>query len=98
MKQENNQVAQKLKIGLERVQELQNEISKTISTLGEQLGVSISSTEKKKSSKSSSIRSKVPLKSFLFGGKLKKPKQSLFHCMTPLFILLSLEKAPIGSV
>lgn len=77
MKQENNQVGCKLHEGLERVKELQSEIAKTIEDLEEEIGV------KNKERKGSSSRSRIPLRSFLFGVRLRKQKPSLFQCMTP---------------
>ncbi|XP_058224141.1 protein NETWORKED 2A-like [Rhododendron vialii] len=78
MKQENNKVGYKLQEGLDRVKELQSEIAKTLEDLEEEFGL------KTKERKSSSSRSRIPLRSFLFGVRLRKQKpSSLFQCMSP---------------
>lgn len=78
MKQENNKVGYKLQEGLNRVKELQGEIAKTLEDLEEEFGL------KTKERKSSSSRSRIPLRSFLFGVRLRKQKpSSLFQCMSP---------------
>ncbi|KAF8024745.1 hypothetical protein BT93_F1807 [Corymbia citriodora subsp. variegata] len=77
MKQENKKVADELNAGLDRVKKLKAEIETTIARLDAYLGIS--------SSKSNhSHRSRIPLRSFLFGVKLKKQKQpSIFACVNP---------------
>ncbi|XP_059629787.1 protein NETWORKED 2B-like [Cornus florida] len=84
MRQENNRVAEELQAGLEHVKRLQVEIQMTLSKLEEELGIS----ESKHNHKNSSSRHKLPLRSFLFGVRLKKQKQkpptpSIFTCMSP---------------
>ncbi|KAL6983126.1 hypothetical protein U1Q18_016520 [Sarracenia purpurea var. burkii] len=82
MKQENNKVGYKLQVGLEHVRELRVEIATTISDLEEELGISRS--KNRPTSKNSSSRSRIPLRSFLFGVRLRKQKpSSLFQCMSP---------------
>ncbi|XP_030528445.1 protein NETWORKED 2A-like [Rhodamnia argentea] len=77
MKQENNKVADELNAGLDRVKKLKAEIEKTIARLDEYLGISTSKSHQ-------SHRSRIPLRSFLFGVKLKKQKQpSIFACVNP---------------
>ncbi|KAL7175841.1 hypothetical protein ACSBR2_029427 [Camellia fascicularis] len=80
MKQENNKVVYKFQAGLERVKELQGEITKILENLEEELG--ISSGTKNRPSKNSSSR-RIPLRSFLFGVRLRKQSASLFQCMSP---------------
>ncbi|XP_019152398.1 PREDICTED: protein NETWORKED 2D-like [Ipomoea nil] len=74
MKQENKKVATQLQAGVELVHKLQDNITKTISKLDEEFGF-------KKDNSSS--RSRIPLRSFLFGTKVKKQKPSLFACVSP---------------
>nr|GMC50540.1 protein NETWORKED 2A [Ipomoea batatas] len=71
MKQENKKVASQLEAGVELVHKLQDDINKTISKLDEEFGF-------KKDNSSS--RSRIPLRSFLFGVKTKKQKPSIFAC------------------
>ncbi|XP_052188707.1 protein NETWORKED 2A-like [Diospyros lotus] len=77
MKHENSKIAYKLRAGFESAKQLQVEISTILWTLEEELGIS-----KHRQTKSSS-RSKLPLRSFLFGVRLRKQKPSLFQCMNP---------------
>ncbi|GFS44054.1 kinase interacting (KIP1-like) family protein [Actinidia rufa] len=82
MKQENNKVGSKLQVGLEQVKVLKVEIVKTLEDLEEELGISTSN--KSHQSKGSSSRSRIPLRSFLFGVRLRKQKPlSFFQCMSP---------------
>lgn len=75
MKRENKKVANELQAGVKRIEKLQEEIKTTIQELDE-LGVKRESTNS---------HSRIPLRSFLFGVKLKKQKQrsSLFACVSP---------------
>ncbi|CAH9077020.1 unnamed protein product [Cuscuta epithymum] len=75
MKRENKKVACELHGGAKRVEKLQAEVWRTLQELDE-LGL-------RRDNKSS--QSKIPLRSFLFGVKLKKQKQrsSLFACVSP---------------
>ncbi|KAG9149654.1 hypothetical protein Leryth_017579 [Lithospermum erythrorhizon] len=73
MKQENNKIANELEAGLARVKNLQVEIQVTLEGLDEELGIS----------KNPSRKAKIPLRSFLFGVKLKKQRNSIFSCVTP---------------
>lgn len=80
MKQENNKVADELKSGLERVKNLQVEIEKTLKQIDNEFEVSV----KRHHSRYAAVRSRIPLKSFLFGVKLKKQKRpSFFACISP---------------
>ncbi|GFY96082.1 kinase interacting (KIP1-like) family protein [Actinidia rufa] len=82
MKQENNKVGYKLQVGLAQVKLLKVEIEKTLGDLEEELGISTSNNIQQ--SKGSSSRSRIPLRSFLFGVRLRKQKpSSFFQCMSP---------------
>lgn len=80
MKQENNKVAEELQAGLDHVKNLQIEVEKTLSMLGEKFGLSDSKSQKLEHSNS---RSSVPLRSFIFGVKQKKQRSSFFFSMHP---------------
>ncbi|KAL1833559.1 hypothetical protein ACET3Z_003210 [Daucus carota] len=69
MKQENNKVNEELLAGIDHIIALRTEIERTLAKLN--------LTEGKSSFRSHS-RSKVPLRSFLFGTKEKKHKHSIF--------------------
>ncbi|XP_057783886.1 kinase-interacting protein 1 [Salvia miltiorrhiza] len=73
MKQENEKVREELEAGLDHVSMLQLQIDKTLTLLDDEFGIS----------EQSEHRHKVPLRSFIFGNKSKKPKNSLFSCMHP---------------
>ncbi|KAI9076308.1 hypothetical protein K1719_041733 [Acacia pycnantha] len=73
MKQENNKIASELQAGLSLVKRLKVEVDKTLEDLDQTFGVGTQSRIKH----SSSSRNRIPLRSFLFGAKLKKPRQSL---------------------
>ncbi|XP_010274622.1 PREDICTED: protein NETWORKED 2D-like [Nelumbo nucifera] len=96
MKQENNKVAHELQRALLHVRHLQSEIEKTLLSMNEEFG----NLPKKKNEEfgqsgsksnplqmkhsSSSNRPKVPLRTFIFGSKPKKPKPSaIFGCVSP---------------
>nr|GMC54372.1 protein NETWORKED 2A [Ipomoea batatas] len=74
MKQENKKVASQLEAGVELVHKLQDDINKTITKLDEEFGFR---------KDNSSSRSRIPLRSFLFGVKTKKQKPSIFACVSP---------------
>ncbi|XP_055836272.1 protein NETWORKED 2A-like isoform X2 [Solanum dulcamara] len=74
MRQENNKLAGELELGIECIRKLQNEIQSTLSNLDEELGL------KKQPARP---RSKIPLRSFLFGVKLKRQRPSIFSCVNP---------------
>ncbi|CAI9775899.1 unnamed protein product [Fraxinus pennsylvanica] len=76
MKQENNKLAYQLQAGLERVRKLQVEIQRTLSQLDRELGISANNIQHRN-------RCRIPLRSFLFGVKLKKQKPSFFSCVSP---------------
>ncbi|KAK7386724.1 hypothetical protein VNO78_27059 [Psophocarpus tetragonolobus] len=79
MKQENNRVADELQAGLDLVTTLQLDGERALAKLNERFGISNS----KKTQRKSDSQSSVPLRSFIFGVKPKKQKQSIFSCMTP---------------
>ncbi|KAJ8541297.1 hypothetical protein K7X08_002113 [Anisodus acutangulus] len=74
MKQENNKLAGELEVGFECIRKLQDEIRSTLSNLDEELGLKNQPTRP---------RSRIPLRSFLFGVKLKNKRSSIFSCVNP---------------
>ncbi|CAL5204585.1 unnamed protein product [Lathyrus oleraceus] len=78
VKQESNKVSSELQEGLTYVQGLKFEVEKILEELSQIMGVNNPDHIKQSSS-----RTKLPLKSFLFGMKLKKQKQSMFACVNP---------------
>ncbi|XP_054796329.1 protein NETWORKED 2A-like [Prosopis cineraria] len=93
MKQENNKVASELQAGLSLVKRLKVEVDKTLEEVDQAFEVSTHSPIKQ----SSSSRNRIPLRSFLFGAKIKKQRQSLFACVNPDFSNLEAtnENAPV---
>ncbi|KAF5740146.1 hypothetical protein HS088_TW11G00212 [Tripterygium wilfordii] len=84
MKQENRKVTDELHAGLDKVRAMQLEVETTLAKLDEDFGISAS--KQNPNIRSSSLRARIPLRSFLFGMKLKKQRQqkaSLFSCMSP---------------
>ncbi|CAJ1931284.1 unnamed protein product [Sphenostylis stenocarpa] len=81
MKQENNKVADGLQAGLDVVSSLQLDVEKALVKLNDEFGFSASKRQQNGQLRQSETRAKVPLRSFIFGGKPKK--QSIFSCMTP---------------
>ncbi|EOA26255.1 hypothetical protein CARUB_v10022593mg [Capsella rubella] len=82
MKQENNKVADELQAGLDHITMLQLEVDKTLGKLSDEFAL----TGSKKSDldlQHSDSRSRVPLRSFIFGSKQKRAKPSIFSCMHP---------------
>ncbi|KAL9327387.1 hypothetical protein ACSQ67_008032 [Phaseolus vulgaris] len=78
MKQENHRVADELQAGLDLVTTLQLDGERALAKMNERFGLSSS----KKTQRTTDSNS-VPLRSFIFGVKPKKQKQSIFSCMTP---------------
>ncbi|XP_016452869.1 uncharacterized protein LOC107777373 [Nicotiana tabacum] len=74
MKQENNKLAGELEVGFECIRKLQDEIRSTLSNLDEELGLK---------NQQARPRSRIPLRSFLFGVKLKNKRPSIFSCVNP---------------
>lgn len=82
MQQENNKVAVELQAGLDHVKGLQADVEKTLSKLHEKFELSASKSSRYNHFRHFSTKSKgVPLRSFLYGVKPKKP--SIFSCMSP---------------
>ncbi|KAL5063347.1 hypothetical protein RYX36_025084 [Vicia faba] len=75
MKQENNKVADELQAGFDLVTTLQLEAEKALAKLNERFGLSNS---KRNQMRPSDSTNRVPLRSFIFGVKQKKQKQSIF--------------------
>lgn len=78
MKQENRKIAGEIETGLNQVKQLRTDVELTLSKLDEEFG-------SRRTPKSSSSKVRIPLRSFLFGVKLKRKvhKPSLFSCMNP---------------
>ncbi|KAJ0260459.1 Protein NETWORKED 2D [Hirschfeldia incana] len=83
MKQENNKVADELQAGLDHITTLQLEIDKTLGMLTDEYALSGSKNRSELDLQHSDSRSRVPLRSFIFGSKQKKTKPSIFSCMHP---------------
>ncbi|XP_066363604.1 protein NETWORKED 2A-like [Miscanthus floridulus] len=82
MKQENNKVAKELEAGLDHVRGLQVEVGRVLLKLRENLEVSIARSHRAQQNfRNLSTKAGVPLRTFLFGSKPKRP--SLFSCMGP---------------
>ncbi|CAI9116143.1 OLC1v1017219C1 [Oldenlandia corymbosa var. corymbosa] len=79
MRQENSKVADELHAGHERVKVLLVEIERTLKGLDAEFGIST----RKPPTRNSTTRSRIPLRTFLFGVKLKKQKPSFFACISP---------------
>ncbi|PON49777.1 Protein Networked (NET), actin-binding (NAB) domain containing protein [Parasponia andersonii] len=82
MKQENNKVADELKVGLNRVKGFKVEVEKSLAKLNEELGISATKNDHSPI-KHHPPRPRIPLRSFLFGVKLKRQKPSIFSCVSP---------------
>ncbi|TKY74435.1 NETWORKED 2A [Spatholobus suberectus] len=78
MKQENNKVSSELQAGLTFVKGLKGQVEKMLEELSQEIGVN-----NHDHMKHSTSRVRIPLKSFLFGIKLKKQRQSVFACVNP---------------
>lgn len=90
MKQENKRVSSELQTGLDRVRVLKTDVERILSKLEEDIGISSATEARTTPSKSSSSgKARIPLRSFLFGVKLKKQTKqkqasaSLFSCVSP---------------
>lgn len=82
MKQENNKVAKELEAGLDHVRGLQVEVGRVLLKLRENLEISIARSHRAQQNfRNLSTKAGVPLRTFLFGSKPKRP--SLFSCMGP---------------
>ncbi|XVF59103.1 hypothetical protein PTKIN_Ptkin07bG0248000 [Pterospermum kingtungense] len=83
MKQENNKVADELQAGLDAATSLQLDTERTLAKLSEDWGLSGSKNSQSSQLQRSDSRSAVPLRSFIFGVKPKKQKNSIFSCVHP---------------
>ncbi|CAN8283909.1 unnamed protein product [Cochlearia groenlandica] len=83
MKQENNKVADELQAGLDHITTLQLEVDKTLGKLSDEFSLSGSKNRTDLDLQHSDSRSRVPLRSFIFGSKQKRAKPSIFSCMHP---------------
>ncbi|KAK7301103.1 hypothetical protein RJT34_11963 [Clitoria ternatea] len=89
MKQENSKVASELQAGLSLVKGMKNDVEKTLEELDEAIGVHSNNSDTNNNNKGhmrQSSRARIPLRSFLFGVKLKRQKNqasSLFACVNP---------------
>jgi chromosome segregation ATPase len=82
MKQENNKVAKELEAGLDHVRGFQVEVGRVLLKLRENLELSIARSQRAQQNfRNLSTKAGVPLRTFLFGSKPKRP--SLFSCMGP---------------
>ncbi|XP_048331428.2 protein NETWORKED 2A [Ziziphus jujuba] len=82
MKQENNKVVEELQVGLNRVKALKVQVEKTLSRMDVELGISPLKNSHP-TMKQAANRVRIPLRSFLFGVKLKRQKPSIFSCVSP---------------
>lgn len=82
MKQENKKVVEELQVGLNRVKALKVQVEKTLSKMDEELGISPLKNSHP-TMKQAANRVRIPLRSFLFGVKLKRQKPSIFSCVSP---------------
>nr|KYP47244.1 Laminin subunit alpha-2 [Cajanus cajan] len=87
MKQENSKVASELQAGLSLVKGMKDDVEKTLDELDGVIGTDSNVNKSNAHMKHSSSRARIPLRSFLFGVKLKKQKHhpSLFACVNPTF-------------
>ncbi|GMN33995.1 hypothetical protein TIFTF001_004438 [Ficus carica] len=83
MKQENNKVADELQAGLDHVTTMQIDVERTLARLNEEFGLASSKKHNDPHLSQTVSRSRVPLRSFIFGVKQKKQRASIFSCMTP---------------
>ncbi|OIV97849.1 hypothetical protein TanjilG_12606 [Lupinus angustifolius] len=83
MKQENNKISSELQAGISFVNGLKNEVEKLLEELRQEIGVNNHGSGHDHVTKNSTNRLRIPLRSFLFGIKLKKQKQSMFSCTNP---------------
>ncbi|KAA0060442.1 protein NETWORKED 2B [Cucumis melo var. makuwa] len=84
MKQENNKVADELQAALDHIASLQLEVETYLSKLNDEFRLSGSKKQETPQLRHSESRNRVPLRSFIFGVKPKKQKQSIFSGMAPV--------------
>ncbi|KAJ4825339.1 hypothetical protein Tsubulata_002684 [Turnera subulata] len=80
MKQENKKVADELQAGLDHIASLQLEVDRSLAKLNDDFKLSEPKPSQLEHSES---RSRVPLRSFIFGIKQKKQKHSILACVHP---------------
>lgn len=78
MKQENNKVEDELQAGLDHVTTLHLEVERTLAKLNEEFALSGTKNGPPGQLQHTESRSRVPLRSFIFGSKSKKQKSSIF--------------------
>ncbi|CAH2038455.1 unnamed protein product [Thlaspi arvense] len=88
MKQENKRVFNELQAGLDRATALRTEVERVVCKQEEDLGFLNATPTRSLSKSTSSTKPRIPLRSFLFGVKIKKYKQpkqpsSIFACVSP---------------
>ncbi|XP_024032947.1 protein NETWORKED 2D [Morus notabilis] len=83
MKQENNKVADELQAGLDHVTTMQIDVERTLAKLNEEFSLAGSKKQNDPHLSHTESRSRVPLRSFIFGVKKKKQRASIFSCMAP---------------
>ena len=83
MKQENNKVSSELQAGLSFVKGLKVEVEKMLEELSQELGVNNNHGHGHDHMKHHSSRTRIPLRSFLFGVKLKKQRHSNYSRVNP---------------
>lgn len=81
-KQEHNEISKELEAGLDHAVAIKQELEKTIERVEKEFSLSNNQKSQQQKGKSTSSRSIIPLKSFLFGVKSKKQKSSLFSCIS----------------
>ncbi|QHO03081.1 hypothetical protein S245_045683 [Arachis hypogaea] len=81
MKQGNNKISDGLQTGLDIITTLQIDVEKVLLKMVEKFG--LSTHNKNQPTKSSETYNRIPLKSFIFGGKPKKQNKNIFSKMTP---------------
>ncbi|MQL73847.1 hypothetical protein Taro_006219 [Colocasia esculenta] len=85
MQQENNKVADELQTGMDHVKGLEAEVEQIMAKMHQnfELSASTKGHNHLHHLKNLSNRTKIPLRSFLFGTKPKPKKPSIFSCMNP---------------
>ncbi|CAO2830345.1 unnamed protein product [Amaranthus hypochondriacus] len=81
MQQENHKVADELQAGMDYITSLQLEVERTLTRLNDEL--EFSSSQNQNEAEGPGSQARVPLRSFIFGVKPPKKKQSIFSCMHP---------------
>ncbi|KAI4330483.1 hypothetical protein MLD38_028769 [Melastoma candidum] len=83
MKQENNKVANELQAGLDHIISLTGDVERTLDKVNEKLGLP-GSKDYQNAQLKQAVHRHVPLHSFIFGTKQKKPRASIFASMNPM--------------